>query len=164
MPFPTMTRLLPLLMLAGLAAELASIILVGNLLGVGPTLALLFVGGVLGFALIRSAGLGIAAALRSPVQGSALPKGVAGKAVARVIAGLLFIIPGFLSDAIGLLLLLPPVRSWLGAKLPIARFSAGRPPPRRYETVIDGEAVEVVGEILPPEPPSRRDAREGDRR
>ena len=161
MPFPTMTRLLPLLMLAGLAAELASIILVGNLLGVGPTLALLFGGGVLGFALIRSAGLGIAAALRSPVQGSTLPKGVASKAVARVIAGLLFVIPGFLSDALGLLLLLPPVRSWLGAKLPFATFSTGRPAPRRYETVIDAEAVEVVGEILPPEPRPRRDA--GDR-
>jgi UPF0716 protein FxsA len=164
MPFPTMTRLLPLLMLAGLAAELASIILVGNLLGVGPTLLLLFGGGILGFALIRSAGLGIAAALRSPVQGSTLERGVAGKAVARVLAGLFFLIPGFLSDVFGLLLLLPPVRTWLGAKLPFASFSAGRPSSRRYETVIDAEAVEVVGEILPPEPRPRRDGQEGDGR
>lgn len=31
-------------------------------------------------------------------------------------AGLLLILPGFLSDAAGLLLLLPPVRSWIGRR------------------------------------------------
>jgi UPF0716 protein FxsA len=89
---------------------------------------------------------------------------VAGKAVARVIAGLFFLIPGFLSDVLGLLLLLPPVRSWLGAKLPFKSFSAGRPPSRRYDTVIEGEVVEVVGEILPPEPRQRGNAPEGEGR
>jgi UPF0716 protein FxsA len=156
-----MTRLLPLLLLAGLAAELASIILVGGYLGVLPTLLLLLGGGVLGIGLIRSAGLGIAAALRSPVQASSLHRGEAGKALARVIAGLLFIIPGFISDFLGLLLLLPPVRTWLGAKLPAAGVAAGPPPPRRYETVIDAEAVEIVGEILPPEPRQRRNPEDG---
>ena len=78
-PFRLMTRLLPFLILAGLAAELASIILVGNLLGVVPTLLLLLAGGVLGIGLIRSAGTSIAAALRSPVQASSLQQSAGGQ-------------------------------------------------------------------------------------
>jgi UPF0716 protein FxsA len=152
-PFPTMTRLLPLLILGGLAAELASIILVGNLLGVLPTLLLLFAGGVLGISLIRSAGSGIAEAVRSPVQASSVQRGAAGKAVARVVSGLLFLIPGFFSDIIGLLLLLPPVRQWLRARIPVERFSTGSPPGRRSETIIDVEAIEIEGELQPPTQP-----------
>ena len=40
-----MTRLLPFLILAGLAAELGSIIIVGNIFGLVLTLLLLFGGG-----------------------------------------------------------------------------------------------------------------------
>lgn len=152
-----MTRLLPLLILAGLAAELASIILVGNLLGVVPALLLLFAGGVLGFSLIRSAGTNIIAALRSPVQASSLQRAAAGKAVARVIAGLFFLIPGFFSDLVGLLLLLPPVRLWLRSKFPVESFSTATPPSGRSETIIDIEAVEIMGEVQPQDPDRRQD-------
>jgi UPF0716 protein FxsA len=157
-----MTRLLPFLILAGVAAELVSVILVGNVLGVLATLLLLFAGGVVGISLIRSAGTNIAAALRSPVQASSLQRGVAGKAVARVIAGLFFLIPGFFSDVLGLLLLLPPVRQWLRSRIPVDSFSTGGPMARRHETIIEAEAIEIVGEIQPPDPAGRRDGGRGD--
>lgn len=155
MPFPTMTRLLPLLILAGLAAELTSIILAGNLFGVLPTLLLLFAGGVLGISLIRSAGAGIVEAVRSPVQASSVQRGAAGMAVARVISGLLFVIPGFFSDIIGLLLLLPPVRQWLRARIPVQQFSTSNTQGNRNETIIDVEAVVIEGELQPPGQPVR---------
>lgn len=152
-----MTRLLPLLILAGIAAELTSIILVGNFAGVLPTLLLLFGSGILGISLIRSAGTGIAEAVRSPVQASSVQRGVAGKAMARVVSGLLFLIPGFFSDVIGLLLLLPPVRQWLRGRIPVERFSASSPQARRSETIIDGEAVVIEGELMPPARPPGQD-------
>ena len=147
-----MTRLLPLLMLAGLAAELASIIMVGTALGVIPTLFLILAGGVLGVGLIRSAGTSLAGALRSPVQASSLQKGIAGKAMARAVAGLLFLAPGFFSDLAGLLLLMPPVRQWLRSRLPVESVSASRTAYRHGETIIDAEAIEVTGELQQPEP------------
>ena len=152
-----MTRLLPFLILAGLAAELASIIVVGNLLGVVPTLLLLLAGGVLGIGLIKSAGTSIVAALRSPVQASSLQQGAAGKAMARAVSGLFFLIPGFFSDLIGLLLLIPPFRRWLRSKLPVQTISAGVAPNRRGGTIIEAEAIEIVGEIHPPDPARGQD-------
>lgn len=154
-----MTRLLPFLILAGLATELASIIVVGNVLGVIPTLLLLFAGGAAGIGLIRSAGTSIAAALRSPVQASSLQRGVASQAMARVLAGILLLVPGFFSDLLGLLLLLPPVRRWLRSKIQVRSFSTGAPQERRYDTVIDAEAVEIAAEVLPPDPAPGQDPR-----
>jgi len=154
-----MTRSLPLLFLLGLAAEIASIIWVGGRLGVLATLLLLVAGGVIGIGLIRSAGTGLFAALRSPVQTAALQRGAAGQALARVGAGVLFLIPGFFTDLLGLLLLLPPVRNWLRSKIPVQAQTWESPPPRQYGTVIEAEAVEITAEVMPPEPrntPGRR--------
>lgn len=142
-----MTRLLPLLFLGGVAAELVSIMLVGRLLGVIPTLLLILLGGIAGFSMIRQAGMGIVEALRSPVQSGSLQQGAAGKAVAGVISGVLFIIPGFFSDALGLLLLLPSVRQWLRARIPMEQHEFRRSARQAGETIIEGEAVEITGEI-----------------
>lgn len=148
-----MTRLLPLLFLLGLVAELTSIILAGSALGVVSTLLLLLGGAVLGVGLIRSAGTSITAALRSPVQASSQQRGAAGKAMAWGFSGILFLIPGFFSDFIALLLLLPPVRRWLRSKFPVQSYSAAA---RDDVTIIEAEAVEIVGDLHPPDPPPRR--------
>jgi UPF0716 protein FxsA len=159
-----MTRLLPFLIIVGLVAELASIILVGNLLGLIPTLLLLLSGGVLGIGLIRSAGTSILAALRSPVQASSLQQGAAGKAMALAFSGLFFLVPGFFSDLIGLLLLIPQVRRWLRRKIPVQSVSAGMAQNRQGETIIEAEAVEIVGDLDPPDQGRRGDDVSSDRR
>lgn len=148
-----MTRSLPLLFLAALAAEIASIIWVGSLVGVIPTLLLMLASAAIGIRLIKSAGMGVAEALRSPVQPAAPLKGVGGQAAARAVSGLLFLLPGFFSDAIALLLFLPQVRRWLGSRFRVETFTQSGPvdPGRRYDQVIDLEAVEITGEIEPPE-------------
>lgn len=143
-------RYLPLILLAGIAAEIASIIWVGSALGVGPTLLLLLGAGFLGVSLIKSAGLSVAEALRSPVQSASPMRGVGERAFAQVFAGLLFLIPGFFSDLAGALLLLPPVRRWLRSKLRVETFSAPPANPRSYERVIEGEAIEITADIAPP--------------
>lgn len=147
-----MTRSFPLLFLIGLAVEIASIIWVGDRLGVLATLFLLLAGGVIGIGLIRSAGAGLLQALQSPVQAASVQRGAAGQAVARVGAGVLFLIPGFFTDILGLLLLLPPVRSWLRSRIPVQTQTWQGPPPRQHGTVIEAEAVEITAEVMPPEP------------
>lgn len=141
-------RSLPLLFLAAVAAEIISIIWVGNLIGVLPTLLLMLVGGVVGVKLIQSAGSSVAAALRSPVQPASSLTNLGGRAAAQTLSGVLFMLPGFFSDLIGLLLFLPVVRSWLASKYRVDTYSTTKPSKdSRFGPVIDAEAVEITGEI-----------------
>jgi UPF0716 protein FxsA len=159
-----MTRIIPLLILAGMVAEIASIIWVGKALGVIPALLLLFAGGIIGVKLLKLAGTSVMKAFRSPVQSASAIGGVGSIAVARIFAGLLFLIPGFFSDILALLILLPPVQSWIRARFRVETFSTGGARPaepfagNQYGTVIEGEAVEIVAEVEPP-PSSNKGAR-----
>jgi UPF0716 protein FxsA len=143
-----MTRFLPLLFLAAAAAEIASIIWVGSLIGVFPTLLLMLLGGTIGVRLIKTAGMSLAEAIRSPVQKATPLKGIGGQAAARAVSGLLFLLPGFFSDALGLLLFVPLVRRWLGSQFRVDTYSTVRPTDDgRFGPVIDAEAVEIAGEV-----------------
>ena len=143
-----MTRFLPLLFLAAAAAEIASIIWVGSQIGVLPTLLLMLLGGTIGVRLIKTAGMSLAEAIRSPVRTATPLKGIGGQAAARAISGLLFLLPGFFSDALGLLLFLPLVRRWLGSQFRVDTYSTVRPTDDgRFGPVIDAEAVEIAGEV-----------------
>lgn len=149
-----MTRLLPLLFLAAIAAEIASIIWVGGRLGVVPTILLLLLDGILGIRLMKSAGMSVAEGLRSPVQSSAPLRRLGGEAAARAGSGLLFLLPGFFSDVLGLLLFLPAVRHWIGSKFRVDTYRAeSTSKSARFDTVIEAEAVEITADI---EPPDRR--------
>ena len=71
-------------------------------------------------------------------------------------AGLLFLIPGFFSDILAILALLPPVQGWVRSRFRVATFSTGGTAnsqpfgARRFDTVIDGEAVEIAAEVEGP--------------
>ncbi len=62
-----------------------------------------------------------------------------------MVAGILLILPGFLTDALGLLLLLPPVQSLVAryATLRVAGMRGG-------STIIEGEFTEVRPSHEPP--------------
>lgn len=112
--------------------EIALFVVVGGWLGLGLTLLWVLASGMLGVAVIRSAGLEIGAGLRG-MRGQA-PE-VAGSALV-MLAGVLLILPGFFGDLLGLALLLPWLRRWLVRRLP-------RPmPPRGTGEVIDAEVIE----------------------
>lgn len=145
-----MTRYLPLLFLAAAAAEIASIIWVGQLIGVVPTLLLMVLGAVIGVRTIKSAGMSLAQALRAPVKTAAPLRGLGGQAAARAASGLLFLLPGFFSDLLGLLLFLPPLRRWIGSKFRIDTYQSPPSGDGRFERVIEIDAVEIVGEVEPP--------------
>lgn len=141
-----MLRLLPILVLFGFAAEIASIIWIGRAIGVFGTLFLMFLGFVAGMALFRSTGVDIASALRGQVSGPESDKRFAARIILRVIAGLFLMIPGFFSDVLAAILLLPPIQSLLASKMKVVSGAtsdfAGS---RTYtgSTIIEGEAVEL---------------------
>jgi len=91
--------------------ELAVIIQVGQVLGVAPTLALLIVMSVLGAWLMKREGLGVIRRAKQQASSGRVP----GKEVADgfliVLGGALMLTPGFVTDGVGIALLLPPVRA-----------------------------------------------------
>ncbi|HEY5185092.1 MAG TPA: FxsA family protein [Actinomycetes bacterium] len=93
------------------AVEIYLLVQVGQAIGFGWVLLLLIAGALLGSAVMRRAGASWWSALRANGTGSQLPDGrVAADAAMLFSAGLLIFLPGFVSDAVGLVLLLPPAR------------------------------------------------------
>ena len=143
-------RFLPAVIVAGFLLELAVIILVGRAIGILATLLLVIAAGMLGAGIIRSAGLSLANSLRAPAIDRRFASREAAARFLYMLAGLLFIIPGFLSDLLAIALLPAPVRRWLAGKLMTSFrvYDAARPgeSPNRGP-VIEGEAIEIAGEI-----------------
>ena len=130
--------------------DIASLIAVGDRIGVWPTVALILLSGLLGAILLRSQGLGIAQQARAALQSGRFPGRAVFDGGCVLIGGALLVLPGFLSDALGLFLLTPPLRGLLLRRLgTIARRSGrfemfgeagGRPRPSRASgPVINGE-------------------------
>jgi UPF0716 protein FxsA len=138
-------RLVALLVFVALPiAEIALLVKAGETIGFWPTIALLVAAAVLGFAVIRARGATMVGRLFGAMGDGRLPFEPMLDSYAVIVAGLLLIMPGFLSDAIGLLLLIPPVRhALLRQTIPAAmrrrRAMTPRGPPQtRRPTVIDG--------------------------
>lgn len=94
-------------------AELALLIKVGSAIGVLGTLLLLVIGGLVGVLLLRLAGFATAWRVRERVARGELPEREVLQGVLMAVAGMLFLIPGLLSDAMALVLLFPPTRTLL---------------------------------------------------
>ena len=122
-----------LMILAFLLAEIAGFILVGEALGVVPTLALVLLGIVAGIAILRHQGFETLMRVKADVAADRTPTRSLADGAAIAVAALLIAIPGFVSDAIGLLLLLPPVRS-AAIRTVRNRFFARMPPSARGAT------------------------------
>ena len=105
-----------------LAAEIAALVSVAARIGVLPAIGLLVVVSLCGPWLVRRAGLGVWRRARASVATGAAPDRALLDGVLLLLAGLLICIPGFVTDAAGILLLLPAVRAALRRR--IARRAA----------------------------------------
>ncbi|MFJ2576679.1 FxsA family membrane protein [Kitasatospora aureofaciens] len=114
-PRGKLRRVLPLLITAWLVLEIWLLVQVGSWLGGLTVLLLLIAGAVIGGSLIKRAGL---KALSAAIEQSRDPKPQQPQTgtTMTVLAGLLLILPGFLSDLVALTLLFPPTRAlWRAA-------------------------------------------------
>lgn len=159
--------------------EIALFIQVGGAIGLWPTLALVLAAAALGMVVIRMQGAHAVAQLQRSIGELRDPARPMAHGALIMLAGLLLLIPGFFSDAVGLLLLLPPVRELIMRRIAAqVRFSHAamqaeyRAEPYRPPFaggVIDGDYVdedEVHGDARPPLPdapdsPTRPGGRRG---
>jgi UPF0716 protein FxsA len=134
--------------------EVVLFIKVGGLIGVLPTILLCILSAVAGMSLMRAQGLATLDRLRASVEAGGGPRGPMANGALVVVAGMLLIIPGFFTDAVGLLLLVPAVRrqviAWGASRVTVraARFvrPGGTARPRPAEAIdADYEVVEPGG-------------------
>lgn len=118
---------IPLFLLALPFLEIAGFVVVGSRIGVLATLGLVVASGLLGAVLLRVQGFGVMARIRQEVDAGRDPGRELANGVMLLAAAILLIIPGFVTDIIGLLLFLPPVRAmaWRFLKSRIVVSAAG---------------------------------------
>ena len=116
-----MPLLLVVLFIAVPIAELAVIIQVGQAIGVWWTIAILIGDSVLGSLLMRSQGRLAWRRFTEAVRAGRAPAREVADGVLVIFGGAFLITPGFITDVIGVLLLLPPTRAGF-RRLLIRRF------------------------------------------
>jgi UPF0716 protein FxsA len=92
-------------------AELYVIYLVGDAIGVWQTLLLLAADSVLGSLLLRSQGRSVWNRFNEALSAGRVPRREVMDGVLVIFGGAFLITPGFLTDVLGLVLLIPPTRS-----------------------------------------------------
>ncbi|RLM20584.1 membrane protein FxsA [Brenneria alni] len=126
-------RWLPLLLIFLFAyIEISLFIQVAEVLGVAMTLLLVVFTSCVGVSLVRNQGMKTIVQMQQKMALGESPAAEMVKSVSLVLAGFLLLIPGFFTDFLGLLLLLPPVQKRLTLKLMphlhIWRSGSGAPP------------------------------------
>jgi UPF0716 protein FxsA len=145
-------------------AELAVIIAVGDVLGLLPTLLLLLGISVAGAWLAKREGLAAWQRFQRALTEGRVPTVEVADGAMILLAGALLLTPGFLTDVVGILLLLPPTRAMARRLAP--RLAARRLRRRRGRAVIvDGTARDAGSTRVtwgrpetphrPPAPPDR---------
>jgi UPF0716 protein FxsA len=94
-------------------AEMAALIMLGRVLGVWPTILLVLGGGIAGAWLARWQGLRTAMKARQQMVQGAMPTKEMTDGMLIAVAAVLLIIPGVITDVLGLALLFPPTRALL---------------------------------------------------
>lgn len=151
-----MALLLFLVVLAVPLVEIYLMIQVGGAIGALPTIGLLLLSAVVGVVIVKREGLGIIRRLQTQMRVGDSPGNDLLDGVLIVLAGVLLVIPGFLSDAVALLLLVPPVRRF-------ARSAVAHRVQARIATLVerqgmafgaagvyDTRVVEDLGDVTPP--------------
>lgn len=133
--------------------EVAVFIRVGGVIGVWPTIGLCLLTAAAGTGLIRWQGLGLLQTAQREMDAGRPPVLEVFAGICLLLAGALLLTPGFFTDAIGFLLLVPPVRvtlyKLLGRRLHRHAEATGKGPgggpkgPARRPEVIEGEYEEV---------------------
>jgi UPF0716 protein FxsA len=106
-------RIMPLLFLLVPIVEIAVFIVVGGRIGLWPTLLLIVVTAIIGTMLLRQQGFGVLAQIRDDVNAGRVPAAAMAHGVMIIVAGVLLLTPGFVTDALGFLLFVPVFRDWV---------------------------------------------------
>ncbi|MGK3143067.1 FxsA family protein [Pantoea sp. C2G6] len=111
-------RWIPLLVFFVLAwIEISLFIQVAHVMGVLLTMLLVIFTSCIGVSLVKNQGMKNFMLMQEKLARNESPASEMIKSVSLIIAGFLLLLPGFFTDLLGLLLLLPPVQKHLTLKL-----------------------------------------------
>lgn len=130
--------------------EIWLIFQVGGSLGAGATIGLIVVTAVVGAALAKHQGFAVIQRVQRALQtGQEIGQSMV-EAAMVLAAGIMMLLPGFITDGVGIALLLPPVRALL-ARVLVARFRS------RMRSGAGGGFVVLDLDGMPHEPPRKSD-------
>ena len=104
--------------------EITLFVVVGNRIGVWPTILIVIVTALVGASLVSRQGRGTIAAARLELSGGTFPATQLAHGAMILVAGALLLTPGFLTDLIGFALLVPGIRESL-RKWAVRRYGQG---------------------------------------
>ena len=143
---PLFMRLLLVLFIILPIAEMAVLIKVGTLIGVLPTIGLVVLTAVMGVSLMRVQGLATLARVQEKLQRGELPETELLEGVMLLIGGALLLTPGFITDTMGFICLIPglrqPIARWIMARGMLGAIhvvGGTRTTDRHGHTTIEGE-------------------------
>ena len=93
--------------------EISVFIMVGGVIGILPTILLTVLTAVAGTALLRQQGVSLIMRMQAELDQGRTPASEVMHGAMIVLASILLLIPGFMTDAIGLALFVPTIRSAL---------------------------------------------------
>lgn len=102
-------------------AEIATFMAVGDIVGLWPTLGIILLTAFLGTGLLRYQGMATLNQAQKSLNDGELPLTSVIHGIFLLVAGLLLLTPGFITDGIGFLLFIPPLRLLI-AKSVIEKF------------------------------------------
>lgn len=138
--------------------EIALFIQVGGIIGLWPTLGLILLTAIVGTTVMRSQGASAWLEVQKSFAEMRDPSRPMAHGMMILFAGMLLLVPGFFTDIIGILLLVPPIRDFamrrIGHRIHVSRVGGhGAREPHRppYNNgVIDGDYT------VEDEPPHKR--------
>jgi UPF0716 protein FxsA len=94
------------------AIEIAVLLYSGQLIGVWPTIVLIILTGILGTYLAKQQGLETIRRTQEQLRRGMMPGEAVLDGISILVGGTLLLTPGFVTDIMGLMLLLPPTRKF----------------------------------------------------
>ncbi|MBC8242093.1 MAG: FxsA family protein [Alphaproteobacteria bacterium] len=154
--------ILLLIMIAVPIGEIAVFIEAGDLFGLWPTLGAVILTAVIGTAFLRVQGLGVLRRVQDSLARGDMPVSEMFDGLCLLVAGVLLLTPGFITDSVGFALLIAPFRRTMAAQIAAHLLRSGKAaawPTRgaggmggqrpsgggaaQHGTVIDGEFEDV---------------------
>ena len=125
--------------------EIALFIEVGGWIGLWPTIGIVILTALLGTVLLRQQGFAALADLQGRLNEGRDPRDVLAHGALILVAGLVLLTPGFFTDFLGFMLLVPPVRAALIRSIQM-RIQVHSVTPERpaSASTIDGDYVDVT--------------------
>lgn len=101
-----------LLFILAPVAEIWLMIDIGSVIGAGWTVLAIIATAIIGASLVRFQGIGVYTRLNQTAARGEIPAMEMIEGMSLFISGVFLLIPGFITDAVGFLLLIPPLRRW----------------------------------------------------